>query len=827
MNRLLITLAAMLLLPFLLAAQGPPPFAQKNQGPTIKGRLSGTVSDSLSLAPVEFAAIELYDAKGEKLITGDITNAKGQFRLNDIANGAYILKASFLGYAEKTVAPVELTLSKPDLDLGAILLRPENVQLAEVTVTAEAALVENKIDKLVYNADKDVSTAGGDAAEVLRRVPLLSVDLDGNVSLRGSSNVQILINGRPSGMFAASVADALKTIPAEQIKSVEVITTPGAKYDGEGAAGIINIITKKKSAEGFTGSVNSSIGTRQNSAGLNLSLAKGRMGITGNGNTYFSWPRTAFTVFDREDITPEYTRTLNQSGEAISAVLGYNGSFSGYYDLNAFNGFTTSVRYNGFNNWLDGNTLGQLSDTYAREFARDNINNRFNNGFDWTTDYRRTFPNSEREFSLAFQWTNNYSSRNIENSQDDLLGNAPELFRQELNNNRGVNAEYTVQADYVHPLGQKVKVETGAKAVIRRIDSDYRFEQFDLALQQYVVNPLFTDIFAYNQDVYAAYASMNAKLGSKYGIVAGLRYEHTGISGDFRSELPPFKNDYDNFLPSLIVSRTFKNFSTLKLSLSQRIQRPSLSYVNPYLEVGDPFNVNVGNPDLAPERATQAELSYGAFLKGISLNAAVFYRYTQDVIEGFLSVDPVSGVSRTTFLNIGQNQSVGLDLFSSVTFKKVFTLRGGLNLLTYDASGVVDGQRIENQALLFNGNIGGNLTSRKVWKAEIFGFYRAPRQSLQGITPTFSLLSMGVNREIQNKRGLIGIRIVEPFALYKDFRSELSGPTFSQTSNFSVAFQSYGIYYSLRFGKMDFKQPQRQRRSIRNEDLKEGGEINN
>lgn len=800
-----------------------PPFAQGKQGPSIKGRVTGTVIDSISQAPVEFATVELLDAAGEKQITGDITNGKGQFKLNDINSGDYTIQVTFLGYSPRKISGVTLTLEKPDADLGQIPLVSDNIQLTEVTIVGESALVENKIDKIVYNAEKDVSTSGGDAAEVLRRVPLLSVDLDGNVSLRGSSNVQILINGRPSGIFAASIADALKTIPADQIKSVEVITTPGAKYDAEGSAGIINIITKKKSIEGFSGSVNTSVGTRQNSAGLNLGFARGRMGITGNGNTYFSWPREATQTFSREDVTTNYTRFLDQSGASTSTVLGYNGSFSGYYDVNAFNSFSSSIRYNGFNNWLDGSTLGSVTDTTSRSFSRLNTNNRFNNGFDWTTDYRRTFPNSEREFSVAFQWNNSYSNRD---NVIEQTSNVPSLVRNEMNLNDGINSEYTIQADYVHPFSKTIKLETGAKAVLRRIDSDYQFQVYDLGSLQFITLPEFSDLFGYDQDVYAAYASVNAKIAQKYGIQAGVRYEHTRIAGDYRSETPAFQNQYDNVLPSLILSRTFKNFSTLKLSMTQRIQRPSLNYINPYLEVGDPFNVNTGNPYLEPELSSQAELSYGAFIKGVTINVAVFYRYTRDVIESFLTVDPNTGVSQTNFLNIGKNESVGVDLFTAVTIKKALTLRGGLNVSTYDAEGTINGEVIENQAVLLSGNVAGTLTIKKVWKLEGFSFFRAPRQTLQGITPTFSLFSMGLNRDIFNKRGAIGIRVVEPFVRNKEFITDLSGTNFSQSSNFSIPFRSYGINFNLRFGKLDFKQPQRPRRSIRNEDLKESNDNN-
>ena len=260
-----------------------PTFAQRPQGnwgggkrggggPSITGKITGRVLDTLSKEPVGFATIVLLQPGDQKEVNGNITEDDGKFKLTEVKIGTYDLQLSFIGYKTRMYRGIKLSPKKPDINLGDMYLVADNVLLDAVEVVEEASVIENRIDKIVYNADQDVTSTGGDAADVLRKVPLLSVDFEGNVSLRGSSNLQILINGKPSGMFSANIGDALKISPDDQVKTVEVITTPSAKYDGEGSGGIINIITKKKSIEGVTGSVSASVGNRQNNSNLSCLL---------------------------------------------------------------------------------------------------------------------------------------------------------------------------------------------------------------------------------------------------------------------------------------------------------------------------------------------------------------------------------------------------------------------------------------------------------------------------------------------------------------------------------------------------------------------------
>lgn len=822
-----------LLLVFLLVVSvisAQPPWGGNGsgkKGPTIKGRIAGTVIDSISGQPVEFATLVLIKSADGKQQDGGITESDGSFKIIEVENGKYDLNISFLGYEPKVLEGLETTLEKPDLDLGTIYILPTGVNLEEVTVTGQAALVENRIDKLVYNAEKDASTVGGDAADVLRNVPLLSVDLDGNVSLRGSSNIQILINGRPSTLFGSNPADALKTIPANQIKTVEVITTPTAKYDGEGSSGIINIITKKRNAEGFTGSVNTSIGTRQNNGGVNLNWVRGRFGLNGGANSFWSWRREGSIDFLREEQEGEtILSTFSQGGPNSSQVLGFNGNFGAFYDFNAYNSINSSIRFNGFNNWRDGTTNGRIAPNTGDivDFVRSNDNASVRNGYDWTVDYKRTYPKSEREFSVAFQLsTTNSDQENITDQDGSEL-----RYEEDIRNfNDGINSEYTLQADYVHPFPGGTKLETGLKTVIRRINSDYETLTRETNTVMFTPIPFLTDNFLYDQDVYAGYVSLNWKLSKSIGLITGARYEHTTIRGAYRElEQEPFTQQYGNILPSIILNKQFKNFSNAKASYSRRIQRPSLFFINPFTQISDPNNLVFGNPTLDPEVVDQYELSYNTFVKGVAINAAVYYRQTTDIIESFVQIEPASEVSSTSYLNIGVNNSVGVNLFTSVNIKEIGSFRLGFNIFTYNAESTVDSIDLSRSTVIWNGNIGANINLPRDWKFDLFGFARSPQQTLQGENPSFWLYGMGLRKQF-NKRFSLGIRAIEPFNERKSFPSEIQGENFYQRSNFSIPFRSIGFSISYDFGELDFSGNRRGRRSkINNDDQKGGGNDN-
>ncbi len=794
--------------------------------PSIKGKVTGRLIDAESNEPLAFASVAIYDPKKNKAINGTITGDDGRFKLTNIPLGSYELQISFVGYDQKTL-PVQLTPKNPDLNLNTIQMSGNLQQLEEVVVQGERELIETKIDKIVYNAEQDVANDGGDASDVLRRAPLLSVDLEGNVSLRGSQNVQILVNGKPSTMFAGNPGDALRAIPADQIKSVEVITSPSAKYDGEGTAGIINIITKKSNAEGFTGNVNLSVGNLSNRAVAGITAGKGRFGLNANGSAYYRIPQVGSTRLLRRDIIDDETRLLTEDGDNESDRLGFFATAGAFYDFNAYHSVTSSFRLRGFGSNRENTILGDFTDPvnavdqrYERVSETDNLFS----GYEWSIDYIYKIPGREgQELAVAYKIDGNVQDQDFTIRQEDLQGSDLALLRNERNVNDGDNQEITYQADYVHPIGDKVKIESGAKMVLRNVTSDFQYDLFNPISGEFEVDEANTDFLDYDQDVYAGYVSSTFKLGDKYGLIAGARYEFTEISGRFRdNDVAPFSNDYENVLPSITLSKKLGKATTTKISYARRIQRPNLRFINPFVNRENNRNTTQGNPALDPELTDQYELSYSTFVKGISINTAFFYRRTTDIIESFLQVDN-EGVSNTIFQNVGTANSIGLNFFSSVTLFKIWTIRGGLNLFTYDATGNVNGESISNQAMLWNGNINSNVKLKKDWIIDIFGFYRSPRQTLQGFNPSFTLFTMGMRKEIWDKKGSIGITIVEPFFADKNFGSELEGDNFYQESETLIPFRSFGVNFRYKFGKLDFKQRQR-RSKINNDDVQRSGD---
>lgn len=801
-----------------LQAQPPGNF-QRNTTPTITGRVSGVLIDSTSNNPVEFATVVLINSKNNAQIDGGITDEKGAFKLNEVRIGTYELHISFLGYRSKIVKGIELTPAKPDYDAGKIQMLSEGVTLAEVQVTGQAAVVENRIDKLVYNADRDVTSLGGDASDLLQKVPLLSVDAEGNVSLRGSSNVQILINGKPSTMFSTNPADALRTIPADQIKTVEVITTPTAKFDGEGSGGIINIITKKKNMEGMTGSVSTTIGNRSNRGSANLNYARGRFGANFSGSGWYNPNRPSYSTFLRVDQVNGQERRLEQNGGGDGMFFGPRANLGMFYDINAYNSINSSIGFRGFGRYNENIIDATYVDPILgldQVYSRSSESRSFRSGVDWNLDYKRTFKNPEQELSFGLQVDVDF---NTARNNFDQSGNDASLLQRNVNENFGTNTETTLQVDYVQPLGKGLKMETGAKGIIRRIDSDFFYDEFNFTLDQFVRNQLASDVFYYDQDVFAGYLSFNAKIGKKIGMVAGARYEQTAIAGDYDFNETRFSNNYGNLLPSAIVSYNLSPVSSIKASFTQRIRRPGLRFVNPYVDISDPRDVSVGNPELLPEITDQYEINYGTYVKGVVLNASIFYRQTRDNIESFLEIGE-DGISLNTFRNIGRTDSYGTSLFSSVNIREKLTLRASATVSTYSSEAIINGLPLSRSSVIWNGNMNGTLSLKKGFKVEAFGFYNSPRQSIQGFRAAFSMFSFGVLKEF-SKRFTMGMNVSQPFARDLKFRNQAEGPNFYFESLNAVAIRSIGVNVNYRFGKLDFKERVRNRGN-RNNDLKQG-----
>ncbi|SOE20659.1 Outer membrane receptor proteins, mostly Fe transport [Spirosomataceae bacterium TFI 002] len=762
-------------------------------------KISGVIIDSVSTSVVEFAAVGLWS--NGKAVDGTLTDDKGSFKFEGLKSGTYKLVLSFVGYKAKNVEGIVLKSNDQSLNLGKINLAGDNISLDEVTVTGQASLVEDKIDRLVYNADKDITNTGGTAEEVLRKVPMLSVDLDGNVEMRGSSNIRVLINNKPSSIFASSIGDALKQIPADQIKSVEVITSPGAKYDGEGTAGIVNILLKKNTFAGVTGNVSGGVGLLGSSINGSLNLRDVKWGLTLNGSGRYSYNFLVESENLREsyiDQVPTYL-TQTSSNKGVWGRGRYSLAFD--YDFDKKTSLTISLANGNRVNGGNGDLITTLLDAnratiYSNTRLIDQVSN--GNSYDLDATFFKKYENPLKELSVAAQLSRSSRVNNYTAIQNN--------FPSDSSLNEGIDQEITLQLDYVHPIGEKSKWEMGAKGILRKATSEGDFYLYNTETGKYALSDLRSNFLDYDQDVIAAYNSFTLSLPKKWGLQIGLRYEQTIIRADFKDVPNADIPNYDNFLPSATLSKRFEKGSSIKLSYNQRIQRPSIRYLNPFIDYSNQNDISYGAPTLRPELVDQIELGYSTFFGRNSINFSLYNRYTDNSIERIRNVVRVNGIdiTETTYGNIGINQRVGSNLSFNLMPTQKFRIGGGVN-----ASYVyMDTRTISNDGMNYSFNLNTSYSFPKDWTAALFGFASLPSVELQGTRGGFYFHSFSVKKEINDKKGSFGLGIENPFAKSINIKSQfedLSNPAsyFIQSDIRRIYRRSIRLDFSYKFGKMD------------------------
>ncbi|MDC0204516.1 TonB-dependent receptor [Flavobacteriales bacterium] len=829
--------------------------AKKNT-PKFKGKISGKVKNSVDQKTLEFATVSLVDFETNVIVEGTITDAKGRFYFNDINVGKYNVTINFIGFEEKTII-VETSKKKPDTKVNNIVLNQSSELLSEVKIEEEKTIYESRIDKIVYNAEHDLNESENDATDVLRKAPLLSVDLDGNVSLRGSRNIKFLVNGKASSFFSSDVATALQMIPADQIKTIEVITSPGAKYDGEGDAGIVNIITKKAIIDGYNATINTMIGTKVTRSGFNLNLGKGRFGLSARANMHGSWPgrigTDTYTRLDWDSVdiagNPVNPNILTQDGESENHYQGYRGSVNAFYDVNAYNSFNSSLKFGGRtmptenNNsivYAHGTNPDSLS--YSSEYISIKTNRTLN--MEWTTDYTRKFAdNEDRELTLALQLGGDINDGNTDIDEDG---------RNLFNQNDEKVIEETFQIDYTHPFGSpppkgnKIssnrrsrsggeqghgrggkkggsrgasnsnKIEIGGKIINRDREMVYSNQGVYQNAEE----------FNYNQLVTSSYLSTEFSLPHGLGFKTGLRYENTQTSGNWLTKPDdPFEKSYEDLLPNFVFSKSFSPMRSIKVSYNQRIRRPSVKHINTNEDKLDNRNITIGNPHLEPTITEQYELGINSFGKILQGSTQLYYKHSFNVIESFL--DEIDGeASISTYKNIGESKQIGGSFFGSINLKKL-NFRGSFDIYNYSGRDKSLGyEDWTTPVILYSYFIGGSYNLGKNWKAETFGYFRSPTQTIQGSTTSWSMRSFGVKKTFKNKRGSIGLRIIEPFQEDKEFISDLEGDFFSQSSLRTISYRSFAISFKYTIGKLNFKDANN-KTNIKNDDIQqeEGGEF--
>ena len=806
-------------------------FSQETLEMKAPARILGIAKDLKTGIPIGYATAALYKSGTTLSVAGAVADGEGIFYITGFSVGTYELQVSFLGY-ETIKRSVTVNSLESDLDLGEIALSDEGVALQEITVQGQRELIEERVDRTIYKAENDRTTAGGDATDVLRRVPMLSVDLDGNVSMRGSSNILVLIDNRPSAIAASSIADALRQIPADEIKAVEVITSPSARFDAEGTSGVINIVTKKNNLQGMTMNLNSGAGLRGSNLGLQGSARKGKMGFSLGG-----FGRSGYNIlgsFENQQLTNlanGSVSTSRQSADTERSELFGRYNFGVDYELDAYNFITGAVNFgirnseNWQQNFLTQNSVdGQLRAQQNR--ATTTLDN--SNSVDISLNYTKTFEKKGKELSFLTL----YSKNNRENSFTNTLfeeNNLESIFSRLKNLNPSKNEEFTIQVDYVTPITEKGTqiIEYGAKNILRRAYSDFSYFLSQGPSGEFVAlpDPTLSNEFSYDQNVTAAYLSYTFQLLKNYTLKPGLRYEYTTINADFKTDFKAEIPSYGTLVPSINASRKLKNGNLIKLAYNRRIQRPSLRFLNPNIEASNPQQQSQGNPELDPELTDNYELGYSTFIKGTTLNFTGFYRNTTGSIQSIRNVRE-DGIIFTTFENIGREQALGTNLFFNVNLNNKFSLNGGTDLYYSMLDNGLEDPKFaaKNQGLVVSGRMFGNYSLPKDWQIQLFTFARGRRVQLQGNSGGFAAYGLNLNKQFKEKRGSFGIG-AENF-LKKEFviRNEIITPSIVQNSTSRIQNLNFKLNFNYRIGKMSLDQRPRRRRSISNDDLKDGGD---
>ncbi len=809
-------------------AQSPVAASISENTPKGNSKISGAVVDSVGHKGVEFASVALYNVSDNKVVDGTTADESGKFSMTKLAPGEYKLLISFIGYKEKTLNHIKVEKGK-DIELGNIVLSANVQNLAEVTITGEKSMVEEKVDRLVYNAEKDITSKGGDAADLLRKVPMLSVDLDGNVSLRGSSNIRVLVNNKPSTIIASNVADALKQIPADMIKTVEVITSPSAKYDAEGSGGIINIITKKNNLQGLTLNVDSGVGNRGTNLGLNGSYRKGKMGFTlgGFGRAFYN---KADSYLDQTTFSQGNSFLTRQDATAKDRGMFGHYSLGWDYDLGKNQALSAGVRY-GTRNFLQKQNLNinqfeneVLDRTSQRKVDRKDLSGTV----DVNLDYIKTFK-PQQEWSISTL----YSRTGLTNKFDtDYLGEGGGVTGGLKNENKNYNSEFTLQTDYTTPIKKNQALEFGMKGIFRTVNSDYKYLVAATA-GNYLMDPSNpAGSLNYSQNVGAGYVSYTLSTNNKYTFKVGTRYEFTGITADLGDKGDISIPNYSNLVPSINVSKALSGSTTLKAGYNRRIQRPGIQQLNPNVNLANPQNISTGNPLLNPELTDNFEVAVSTNIKKTYLNVSAFARQTNNSITQVrMAVDTLAGAIVTTFENIGKQRAYGMNVFANVYLTSKWTVNGSLDILhaymegqTTNAEGL--SEAVNNSGFNYGGRLMSQIQLRQGWGVQAFGFYRGNEVQLQGSRTGFYMYSLGFKKELPNKKGSVGFAAENFLTKGVRFTSDLSSPQFNQSSVTQLYNRNFKITFNYSIGKMSFNAPKKKTKSVNNNDVMGGGDSN-
>lgn len=771
--------------------------------------IKGIVTDSVSKKALDYITIGLKNDKNELLKTG-LTKDDGSFAIADIKTGKYVLSVIAMGYKLKTI---NLTLAG-NSDLGTIYIVPQVTGLDAVTVIADRPIVKMDIDKISYDLQADPESKVNNVLEMMRKVPLLSLDAEDNIQLKGSASYRILINGRPSSMLEKSPKDILRSMPASTIQSIEVITNPPAKYDGEGLSGIINIVTVKKIDNGYNGTIN--FNQRFPSGGPNLgssfNFKQGKWGISANLNGVLFHDPGRTNVHNRL-ILGTNPSDLKQDGNGIYDSRNANTGFQLSYELDSLNLITGQFSYNlgayDASGYLNSHFNSQSGIEVYRLLTQSEGSR---NGRDASLNYQLGFKRNKLALlTLSYRYQKYFNdAANDVQVNDRINYSLPDYYQF----NEGSTEEQAVQVDYLQPF-KKLNMETGVKGIFREGNTNFLYSSKN-GSGEYIPVPLFTNMFENSQQVFSFYNSWHLNTKS-WGIKAGVRLEETYLDADFKSSSTKLNQTYLNLLPSVSVTRNFKDKSSLGLGYSQRIQRPGIWDMNPFVDRSNPNMERSGNPDLRPVVGNNLQLTYSRSRK-TSFSIGLSHSFINNAIQYVILYDPVTGINRLTLGNNGSNKSTGMNLNISQPITTKWNMNFTTNLNYVFVRGYVDGSLTENEGMKGNFALSTGYRFDKGWRLNAnMNYLLTPEILLQGEGIAIFFSGLSVSKELFKEKISVSGSVNNPFNKYMFFPNNIKGENYKILNGGRGYFRSFSYSLNYKFGKL--KSPVvKNKREINNDD---------
>ncbi|MFC6224522.1 outer membrane beta-barrel protein [Hymenobacter artigasi] len=776
----------------LLAVLASPSTARAQASGTVSGRLL----DAATNEPLPFAGVVLLRATDSSFVAGAQTLETGAFAIEKVPFGSYVLRASVVGYRTGQRA-VALTAAAPTLQLGPLRLRVAATKLAEVVVKGERAIVTDNLDKKVIDVTKDLTATGGTAVDVLQNVPSVTVDQSGAVSLRGSTNVKIFVDGKPTGV-------TLDQLPASSIQTIEVVTNPSSRYDAEGSAGIINIVLKKERQDGWNGQASATAGTGQKyNTSLGLNYHKGKVNVFGSYD-FRDDRRTGYGSVRQRTTRLDTTVVLNQDRSSVSQGISHAVRLGLDYALTPDQTLTLTVqpRFNTQDN--RENILSTQTNLSTGDMPPLGNSTRYvtNAGTakqaDFSLDYRRLWPaQKRRELTANAIYTPvqyNIGVNSDVNFRDQTTGSQHQQFNTQ-------NDLASAQIDYVMPVGEKGRYELGAKSISRRSDNDYQYRSRPVL----AFDP--SNRFIYHEYIQAAYGTY-ANAAGDFSYQFGLRLEQTNTRGDQSTDVPAghFTRSYLSLFPSAVLAYDVSKENRVQLSYSRRVQRPSADELNPFPDRSDPLNLRTGNPLLIPEFVHSLELGNQRFFgASSSVSATAFYRLEENTITNIRDPffrDPVTNalVTNTTRLNVGQETNYGLELVASAPVTSIWKVSANTSAFRRIIKGSTPTNLdFNNSNIVYTARLNTTVSPTKKLDLQLSANYRSPVVSAQGQRLTQFSADFAAKQSVLKDKGNITLRVSDIFNTLQ-FNFNAYGPGFESLARNKRESRILYLGFSYRFG---------------------------